>query len=348
MTAKWEESIVTQVRDLRVWLVSFFTAMALVASLLGVKAEAVELGASKKASREKCAFTGNSAARKVARRPAVAVRVSNSPDARPQSGVESADFVIETLTEGNTTRLIAFFHCSPASTAGPVRSARMDDAAIVAPYSKLFAFSGANAPVMDALESSALTLVTEAGSENGLQRTPADSTDVNSIHADVAGLRSLASAAGAGKPSTGFRFGKVQGPRTSVTTIELDFGGTTVGYRWTKSGWARTQDGATFTDASGRQVKTNNVLVQEVDAKASKSLFDSTGVASPRFDLEGSGRAWLFRDGRMVKGTWSDSGAGAPVFKTSKGAVMNLARGRTWLEMVPSADSELAGAVSFR
>src|SRR5688572_14930595 len=128
--------------------------MALVASLLGLEAEAVELGARKKAVRENCAFTGTKALRKVARRPAVAVRVSNSPDARPQSGIESADLVIETPTEGGTTRLIAFFHCSTASTAGPVRSARMDDATLVAPYSKLFAFSGANVPVMEELEGS--------------------------------------------------------------------------------------------------------------------------------------------------------------------------------------------------
>jgi hypothetical protein len=329
-------------------LVSFFSALALVVSLLGLDAHAVEQGASKKkAARETCAFTGTPAARKVARRPAVAVRISNSPDARPQSGVESADLVIETLTEGGTTRLISFFHCSPARTAGPVRSARMDDAAVVSPYSKLFAFSGANAPVMEELEKSALTLVTEANS-GGVHRVPVNSTDVNSVNADVTALRSLARSAGATKPSTGFRFGQLQKPKTSVSTIDLDFGGTTVGYRWGKGGWARSQDGAAFRDASGRQVKTTNVLVQEIDASPSKSLFDSNGVASPRFDLVGSGRAWLFRDGKMVQGTWTDSGAGAPVFKTSKGAVMNLARGRTWLEMVPSADGELSGMISYR
>jgi hypothetical protein len=329
-------------------LVSFFSAMALVVSLLGLDAHAIELGASKKkAARETCAFTGTSATRNVARRPAVAVRISNSPDARPQTGVESADLVVETLTEGGTTRLIAFFHCSPASTAGPVRSARMDDAALVTPYSKLFAFAGANAPVMEELESSGLTLVTEADS-GGVNRIPANSTDVNSVNADVTTLRSLARAAGAGKPTTGFQFGEVQRPKRSVSTIELDFGGTSVGYRWGKGGWARSQDGAAFRDASGRQVKTTNVLVQEVDASLSKSLFDSNGVASPRFDLVGSGRAWLFRDGKMVQGTWTDRGAGAPVFKTSKGAVMNLARGRTWLEMVPSADGEPSGTISYR
>lgn len=337
----------TQVRHLHVWLISSFSAMALVVSILGLDAQAVELGA-RKAARATCAITGTSAPRKLALRPAVAVRVSNSADARPQSGVESADLVIETLTEGGTTRLIAFFHCSPATTAGPVRSARMDDAALVSPYSELFAFSGANALVMEELEGSALTLVTEADSGSSLHRVPAASTDVNSVNADIAALRSLARGAGAAKPSTGFRFGEVQRSKTSVSTIDLDFGGTTVGYRWGKGGWARSQDGAAFRDASGRQVKTTNVLVQEVDATPSKSLFDSAGVASPRFDLVGSGRAWLFRDGKMVRGTWTDSGAGAPVFKTIKGAVMNLARGRTWLEMVPSADGELSGTISYR
>ena len=133
-----------------------------------------------------------------------------------------------------------------------------------------------------------------------------------------------------------------------MSTVDLGFGSTTVQYRWKSGSWARSQDGAAFRDASGPQVKADNVLVQEVDANASRSLFDSAGVASPRFDLVGSGRAFLFRDHRVVVGTWTDSGSGAPVFKTKNGSLMKLDRGRTWLEMVPSPDGDLPGSIAYR
>jgi hypothetical protein len=272
--------------------------------------------------------------------------VSNSPDARPQSGIGTADLVIETQVEGGTTRLIAIYHCASTSTAGPIRSARMDDAAIVTPFSKLFGFSGANASVMDELDSSSLLNVTELSQNDAIYREPEGSADVNAVRASVPGLRSLAQAAAQTKPSTRFRFGKVQRSQ-KTSTVDLDFGSTSVQYRWLSGSWARSQDGAAFLDASDLEVTATNVLVQEIDSNASTSLFDSAGVASPRFGLVGSGRALLFRNKKVVVGTWTDSGPGAPVFRTKKGSLMKLDRGNTWLEMVPSPDGDLPGTIAY-
>lgn len=336
-------------RRRRLASVSFFGGAILFASLVTAgspPAHAVTSGTGTQ-TLETCPLTGKSASIKTARRPAVAVRVSNSPDARPQIGIGTADLIIETPTEGGTTRLIAFFHCSSEKTAGPVRSARMDDPAIVAPISKLFAFSGANATVMNELEAGALTNVTEATPDDAIYRTPSDSTDVDSVRADVAALRSLARTAGLGKPSSPFGFGKVHRSGSSASSITMGFGSTSVGYRWRSGSWIRSQDGVTFRDTSGSPVKTTNVLIQEVETNASTSLFDSNGVASPRFELVGSGRAFLFRNGQVVKGTWTDAGPGAPIFRTKSGADMKLARGRTWLEMVPSPDGDLPGTIAY-
>lgn len=339
----------TKVQERRSWLLASIGVLSLVGSLVTVQPEragAMPVRASK-VSRAECPLTGRTAPTTTTKRPSVAVRVSNSPDALPQSGVGTADLVVETPVEGGTTRLIAIYHCSSTTTAGPVRSTRMDDPAIVAPFSKLFGFSGANAPVMDELESSDLLNVTELSESGSIFRTPAGSSDVNAVRANVATLRTVAQAAGQKKPSTQFQFGDVQ-RGSSVSTVDLDFGSTAVQYRWKSGSWARSQDGTAFRDAAGPQVKTDNVLVQEVDTKASKSLFDSAGVASPRFDLVGSGRALLFRDHRVVVGTWTDSGSGAPVFRTKNGSLMKLDRGRTWLEMVPSPDGNLRGSISYR
>ena len=81
-------------------------------------------------------------------RPALAVKIDNSPGARGQWGLANADVVIEELVEGGLTRLIAVFHSDDASPVGPIRSARETDLDLVPMFGQsLLAYSGANRPV---------------------------------------------------------------------------------------------------------------------------------------------------------------------------------------------------------
>lgn len=60
------------------------------------------------------------------RRP-LAVMIENSVDARPQSGLNSADIVFEAVAEGGVTRFMAMYYCDAQAfdvTVAPVRSAR--------------------------------------------------------------------------------------------------------------------------------------------------------------------------------------------------------------------------------
>ncbi|QQS22767.1 DUF3048 domain-containing protein [bacterium] len=60
---------------------------------------------------------------KATRRP-IAVVIENHSDSRPQSGLNEADIVYETLAEGGITRFLAIFQTKDPKEAGPVRSAR--------------------------------------------------------------------------------------------------------------------------------------------------------------------------------------------------------------------------------
>jgi hypothetical protein len=52
--------------------------------------------------------------------------IENHPDARPQSGLSSADVVYEAVAEGGITRFMGVFYCKDsAGLVGPVRSARV-------------------------------------------------------------------------------------------------------------------------------------------------------------------------------------------------------------------------------
>ena len=85
-----------------------------------------------------------------ARRPALAVKIENSVDARPQSGLNAADVVWEEVVEGGITRFVAVYHSTLPPEIGPIRSVRPMDAAIAGPLHGLFAFSGGQGPFVDA------------------------------------------------------------------------------------------------------------------------------------------------------------------------------------------------------
>jgi hypothetical protein len=56
--------------------------------------------------------------------PALAVKVENSVDARPQTGLGAADMVWEEVVEGGITRFVAVYHSTLPPEIGPVRSVR--------------------------------------------------------------------------------------------------------------------------------------------------------------------------------------------------------------------------------
>ena len=58
------------------------------------------------------------------RRP-IGAAIENHLDARPQSGLSTADVVYEAVAEGGITRFLAMFYCQEPSVIGPVRSARI-------------------------------------------------------------------------------------------------------------------------------------------------------------------------------------------------------------------------------
>ncbi|MGB9707237.1 MAG: DUF3048 domain-containing protein [Microgenomates group bacterium] len=82
------------------------------------------------------------------RRP-LGIMIENHKDARPQSGLQSADVIYEAVAEGGITRFLAVFYCKDAKYVGPIRSARIYFIKILEGYGNypLYAHvGGANTP----------------------------------------------------------------------------------------------------------------------------------------------------------------------------------------------------------
>ena len=72
----------------------------------------------------------------------VAVMINNHSVARPQSGLNSADLVYETLVESGITRYLAIFWSEAPKKVGPIRSARQYYLEWLSPYDPLFIYDG--------------------------------------------------------------------------------------------------------------------------------------------------------------------------------------------------------------
>ena len=108
-------------------------------------------------------------------RPALAVKVENTPDAMPLVGLDKADIVYEEVVEGGITRFIVVFNCSSAERVGPVRSARTTDPKILLQFSPhpLLAYSGGANRVVNIIKESGVVGMTEGDPEPPFTRDDA-------------------------------------------------------------------------------------------------------------------------------------------------------------------------------
>lgn len=296
-----------------------------------------------------CPLTGQAPPRGVdLTRPAVAVKIENSPQARPQHGLDKADLVFEELVEGGITRFMAIYHCGSASDAGPVRSARFDDPKLALPFTRVLAYSGSNGLVNRQLENRNMISLNELNQANAFFRVPPGTILVHNLFVRTEKLRTDPRVRRVKPPEPElFTFGAIQDSARRARRIRINFNTSiTIEYRWAKGEWRRSENGPFMTN-TGKQIAVPNVVIQEVKVDASRRLVDVAGNSSPVLDMKGKGRALLFRDGKVVRGTWHLN-KGRFHYKTFKGKDFVFARGPIWIELVPSRKGQVKGSFSFR
>lgn len=284
-----------------------------------------------------CPLTGEEAPGGVVPgRPALAIKVENLPDARPQAGLQSADIVYEEPVEGGITRFIAVFQCAEVDRVGPVRSARAADPEVLSQFGvPVLAYSGAAPNVVRIVEDSDLVPLDETAGGDAFTRDPARASPHN-LYVDTASLYRRAKA-GRQAPAPVFRYAEgIDGRSRKVSAVHLPFSSTYADVWWSwsrKRGvWLRSHGPEPHMAEEGDQVSATNVVVQVIDV-----TMPPDGGLTPRLELTGSGRAYVFRDGRLIVGRWErDSLHGLTRFVARDGNEIVLAPGRTWVELFPS------------
>ena len=296
-----------------------------------------------------CPLTGQDPPAKVKLdRPAIAVKVENDPASRPQSGLERADVVFEERVEGGITRFMAIFHCGDADVVGSVRSGRFDDPKLALPFTRLIAASGSNQTVTNEMIARGILYLTESTTD-GLFRDSSLGSGVHGLFANTKILRKAAVKEDLNPPKEGiFTFGEIANKAKKAVTVSMNFTpSNTIEYRWENNGWARYEAGAPFMTRAGAQLSVPNVLVQFVQVD-NGPIVDVAGNPSTELTMMGTGKVLLFRDGKVIKGTWEiKKDGGAPIFTDKTGEPLVFAEGPVWIELIPNKDGEIVGSVAF-
>jgi len=267
-----------------------------------------------------------------ARRPALTIKVENTPMARPQIGLDQADVVYEEVVESNITRLLAIFQSHVPGVVGPVRSVRRTDQGVVTPIGGIFAYSGGAQYAIASIRTAPVTLVDETRAGDAMFRDHSREKPHN-LFAKPAALFAFGGTPVPPPPIFAYR-GSHAGVRgTSVRHVDVGFGnGYAVSYDWNteRQSWDRSIFGHTDLVASGVQESPRNVVALFVNYSG------GAGVIGAEAELVGEGHAVVFTAGHRIDGRWVRPDRSRPIgLRDASGAVLRLTPGQTWVELAP-------------
>ncbi|KPL87225.1 DUF3048 domain-containing protein [Ardenticatena maritima] len=279
------------------------------------------------------------------------VRIDNSPQGRPQSGLAFADVVWETLAEGGITRFTATFLCQTPEVIGPVRSARLIDLQLWPMLDAILVHVGASQPVTDMILSSPWNRanIDEWLGHNAFYRIPADQAAVSWLrtYTSAARLWQFAESIGEQRPSRtlrGWQFDATppDGGRPARTVIIPYSPGTSsvVTYRYdAESGrYLRYQGDTPHIDrTTGTQLSAATIFIVFADMTVTPIVEDSLGNKSLHFKVWGEGKGIVVRDGRAYDVTWRREGENVLIRPIAPdGSIFPFKPGPLWVQIVPT------------
>lgn len=306
------------------------------------------------------------------RRP-LAVMIENHQEARPQSGLSSADVVYEAVAEGGITRFMAVFLCAFGDVqVGPVRSARTYFLDWLSEYDALYAHvGGANTPGPANALGQIIDYKIKDLNQFGIgyptfwrdyQRLGRPVATEHTMYSTIKKLWDVAEKKGWGvADATGVRWDKnfiswkFLKPNEAVsggdaaTKISVNFWESQKDYQveWnydtTCNCYKRKNGGADQQDLNTKvQLSPVNVVVQF--AKESRAndgyegnvhmLYANKGPQAP------SGKALIFINGKVIKGTWNKANRLArEKFLDDSGKEISFVPGQIWIQTVPEGSA---------
>ena len=282
----------------------------------------------------------------------ILVQIENNPIARPPTGLNRADLVIEAPVEGDTTRFAAIFMCrdSVDASVGPVRSARYFNIDYWQQMRVLPFHFGAAGKVLGRFQSEGMPFVNGISGQwpfffrAGPWAAPHNVyLDVDAARADVETGSLVRFGELAGEARAPFIY--AQDPALPTGRAVNGIGLQTAsfwrfGWEWDagEGSWLRTDGGApNFEALNGERISARTVIVQVVRQDVLFGEDDPGGYPRRYQYLVDEGVGVLYVNGRGHDVRWSRPTAGDVTtwIYADSGDPVVLPPGRIWWEIVP-------------
>ena len=277
--------------------------------------------------------------------PVVMGKIDNSPEARPQEGLNSTDVVFDEMVEGGLTRFLAIWHSKMPAEFGPLRSVRPMDPDLATAFGGVISYSGGQLPFVKAMRATGLYNADETSEVGkGTMERVSNRVAPHNLFVKAQNLQAAHLDLAAPKPFLSFLNDSndvnavtpvVQG--TPVVSVKAQFPAATALWTYDSNGlWLRTQDGKPLSDAAtGKRISAVNVVVLRV--AIDRSFRDPKYGFVPKTLLEGTGKGTAFAGGKALDVTWTKTSQSSYVTLTdASGKTVSLLPGNTWFELVPS------------
>jgi len=306
------------------------------------------------------------------RRP-LGVMIENHKEARPQSGLSSADVIYEAVAEGGITRFLAVFYCQDAQFIGPVRSARIYFVRLLQGYGNypLYAHvGGANTPG----QADALGEIRdlEWGSYNDLnqfsvpfpyfwrdyERLPNRATEHTVYSSTVKLWQYAASQRGLTNVdkdkqswdenfvSWKFQDDASKSKRGTTSKISFKFWDSFKSdysvdwvYNQENNVYKRVNGGVEYIDKNnGKQLTVKNVIIVFTKESPANDGYEGGHIL---YKIVGSGDGLLFQNGQAIKISWQKKDEESSIkFYDENGKEAELVRGLDWIEILSVGNEE--------
>lgn len=279
-------------------------------------------------------LTGIQVSPELAALPITGVMIENSPDARPQSGLNTAGVVFEAIAEGGITRFLALYQEDQPDYIGPVRSVRPYYLDFLVPFDAAIAHAGGSGDALAQIRNEGIKDI-DHGANGGTYQRVSSRFAPHNLYTSRAQLLEAHNRRGyTTSKFTAWPRKQAETPLEipTINTINFNISGqlynTTYSYDKATNSYKRTLAGRPHTDErSGEQISPKVVIA--IIANRSQN-----GIYSV-YQVTGGGPVLIFQDGGIVEGTWEKQGRGHMyVFKTADGKAIELNPGRAWVTLV--------------
>jgi hypothetical protein len=273
----------------------------------------------------------------LATRPVTAVMIENSPDARPQSGLQDAGVVFEAIAEAGITRFMGLFQEAQPQYVGPVRSLRPYYIDFAAPFQASIAHVGGSPDALAQVRSGSYRDIDQFFNGGFYWRIGGRYAPHN-VYTSFAKLDAL----NQGKGYKASQFApwkrKVEKPLATPTAAHInvhlsgplydshyDYDAKTNTYLRSEAGSPHLE----IVDAARKQVVQLHPKVV-VAIVMSYSVIDRAGHSS--YGITGRGQAIIFQDGGVQVGKWDKPTRNSMFnFVDDNDAPIPLDAGQTWV-----------------